>query len=96
MNLNYKHKIAIASYTLWCGLGFKRGLNAYEYSHNNKYNKNECFIYSNSIIDGIFGVIMYANPILFPLTLHKELYRLEINIRNLENEKKSSYFNELF
>ena len=96
MNLNYKYKIAIVSYTIWCGLGFKRGLNAYEYSHNNKYNKNESFIYSNSIIDGIFGVIMYANPILFPFTLHKELYRLEINARNLENEKKSSYYNELF
>lgn len=96
MNLNYKHKIALISYSLWCGLGFKRGLNAYEYSHINKYNKKESFIYSNSIIDGIFGVIMYANPIFFPLTLHKELYRLEINTRNLENEKKSSYYNELF
>ena len=95
MNLNYKHKIAIISYSVWCGLGFKRGLNAYEYSQNNKYNKNESFIYSNSIIDGIFGVIMYANPILLPLTLHKELYRLEINARNLENEKKSSYYNDI-
>jgi len=38
---------------------------------------------------------MYANPVLLPLTIHKEFYRLEINARNLENEKKSSYYNEL-
>ena len=94
MKLNYKYKIALVSYTLWCGIGFKRGINSYKYNHI-KYEKNESYIYSNSIIDGIFGIIMYANPILFPLTLHKELYRLEINSRNLENEKKSRYYNEL-
>ena len=94
MILNSKHKIVIASYTVWCGLGFIRGINSYKYRYN-KYDKNEIFIYSNSFIDGIFGVIMYANPVLLPLTIHKEFYRLEINARNLENEKKSSYYNEL-
>ena len=95
MILNYKYKIALVSYTAWCGIGFIRGVNSYKY-YLIKYNKNESFIYSNSIKDGIFGIIMYANPILFPLALHKEFYRLEINLRNLESEKKSRYYNELF
>ena len=86
MNLNYKYKIALVSYTAWCGIGFIRGVNSYKYNLI-KYNKNESFIYSNSIIGGIFGIIMYANPILFPLALHKEFYRLEINLRGLEEKK---------
>lgn len=38
---------------------------------------------------------MYGHPIFLPIILHIELYRLEINSRNLENEKKSRYYNEL-
>ena len=90
-NFNYKYKIAIISYTSWCGVGFLRGINSYNYSHN----KYESYLYTSSIIEGIFGIILYANPILFPFTLYKEIYRLEINSRNLENEKKSRYYNEL-
>lgn len=81
-------------YSGWCGLGFIRGVHSYKYTHN-KYDKNEPYIYSNSIIEGFFGIVMYANPILLPFAIHKELYRLEINIRNLENEKKSRYYNDL-
>jgi hypothetical protein len=44
---------------------------------------------------GIFGTIIYAHPVLLLITIHKELYRLEINIRNLEIEKNSEYYNNL-
>jgi hypothetical protein len=89
-----KYPITVIGCVSWCGLGFARGVNSYKYTQN-KYNKIEPFIYSNSIIHGFFGIIMYVNPILLPITIHKELYRLEINIRNLENEKKSRYYNDL-
>lgn len=92
--MNIKCKILIIGYTSWCGLGFFRGVNSYIY-HNNKYNKNEPCIYSNSIIEGVFGIILYCNPILLPITIHKEIYRLEINIRKLEDEKNSKYYNDL-
>lgn len=92
--MNYKYSIAMIGYSGWCGLGFIRGVHSYKYTHN-KYDKNEPYIYSNSIIEGFFGIVMYANPILLPFAIHKELYRLEINIRNLENEKKSRYYNDL-
>lgn len=84
-----KHLIGIIGYASWCGLGFIRGINSY------KYEKNEPYLYSNSIIHGTFGIIIYGNPILLPILIHKELYRLEVCTRNLENEKKSRYYNEL-
>jgi hypothetical protein len=93
--MKIKYTISIIGYTGWCGLGFIRGVNYYKYRHN-KYDKEKPYIYLNSCFDGFFGIIMYANPILLPITLHKELYRLEINIRNLENEKNSKYYNDLF
>jgi hypothetical protein len=69
-----KYLIPILIYTSWSGLGFIRGINYYKYTCANK---NKPFIYSNSIIEGLIGVFFYANPILFPVTIHKELYKLE-------------------
>jgi len=89
-----KYSIGIFCFTSWCGLGFLRGINSYAYNHN-KYEKNEHYIYSYSILHGFGGIILYANPILLPIFIHKELYRLEINIRNLENEKNSKFYNDL-
>jgi hypothetical protein len=89
-----KHKIFVIGYTGWCGLGFIRGINYYKYSHN-KYEKTKPYIYSTSMMNGLFGIIIYANPISFPVTLYKELYRFEVNIRKLESEKKSMYYNHL-
>ena len=74
--------------TLWSGLGFMRGVNYYNYSDKEPY------LYSSSFMYGIFGLVIYANPILLPFTTYKEVYRLEINIRNL-NEKQDKYYNEL-
>jgi len=92
--MKIKYLIAGITYTSWCGLGFIRGVNSYKYTQN-KYEKNETFIYTDSIIHGFFGVILYGNPVLLPITIHKELYRLEINTRNLESEKNTSYYNYL-
>jgi hypothetical protein len=95
----YQYYTAIIAYTGWCGLGFIRGTNSYKYSHsknsNNKYEKKEPYLYSDSIIHGLFGIIIYGNPALLPFMIHKEIYRLEINVRNLEDEKKNRYYNEI-
>ena len=93
--MNFKHSILVIGYTGWCGLGCVRGIKSHIYTHN-KYNKNEPYMYSNSIVHGFYGIIIYANPALLPFTLHKELYRLETNIRKLEHEKNSKYYNDLF
>ena len=85
-----KKYIAIICYTGWCGLGFIRGINSYKYDKIKKP-----YIYSDSLVDGLIGIFMYGNPMLLPIFIHKELYRLEVNIRNLENEKKSNFYNKL-
>ena len=81
-------------YISWGGLGFIRGINSYKYNHN-KYNKED-YLYLNSVCYGVFGVTLYCNPFLLPLTVYKEIYRLEVNLRNLENEKNKNYYNDLF
>lgn len=81
-------------YISWCGLGFYRGLNYYKYKNINEKIK-ESYLYSNSIVYGIFGIVIYGNPLFLPISIYKELYRLEVNVRNLEIEKKSTFYNNL-
>ena len=93
MNLNKNNYLKIA-YAGWCGLGFYRGIKAYNYSYN-KYNKDESYMYVYSIGHGFRGSFYYVFPIFFPIMIHKEIYRFEVNMRNIEKEKASSYYNEL-
>lgn len=95
--MKIKHSIAITGYISWCGLGFIRGMNDYKYTYNKyKIDKiNEPYLYINSLTRGFFGIILYSNPALIPFLIYKELYRLEINLRNLENEKNSDYYKKL-
>jgi hypothetical protein len=97
--MDKKTQIKIAIGTLWSLLGFKRGVNEYNYNNEkyndkNKENPNPNF-YTSKIPYGFVGTLLYLNPFLFPIKLYKELYRLEVNIRGLESEKKSDYYNEL-
>ena len=83
----------------WSLLGFKRGLNLYDYNYNkfNSYSdKKEPYMYSTKFANGLLGVFVYVNPILLVITIPKEIYRLEVNIRGLEDEKKTIYYNQLF
>jgi hypothetical protein len=64
--------------TVWSSLGFIRGVNSYNYSHNKPY------MYSSSFMYGMFGIMIYVNPVFLPFTIYKEFYRLEVNIRNLK------------
>ena len=84
-----KKSLPIICYISWCGLGFIRGRNSY------KYEKKENHLYVNSVCYGIYGIGLYINPFLLPLLLHKEIYRLEVDLRNLENEKNTKYYNNL-
>ena len=90
-----KYSIPLIGYTSWCGLGFIRGANSYKYRHN-KYEINKPYMYSEMTIDGTLGILIYGNPILLLFTMYKEVYRLESNIRNLEDQKKSDFYNNLF
>jgi hypothetical protein len=105
-----KYSLAITGYASWCGLGFYRGIKSYKYKHDsdkykhysdkykhysNKYKISQNYLYSDSIIYGFYGLIIYMNPPMFPFTIYKELYRLEVNVRNLEDEKKTEYYHNI-
>ena len=86
------NKLPVIGYVGWCGLGFIRGTNSYRH---HKYEKEE-YLYLNSACYGFCGILLYANPFLLPVSLYKEMYRFEVNARNLEKDKKSDYYNNLF
>lgn len=56
----------------WCGLGFMRGMHSYKYNLDS--NKQE--MYSDKILHGFLGVVIYGNPCVIAFTLYKEIYRL--------------------
>lgn len=93
--MSIKNSLPIIGYTSWCGLGFIRGINSYKYGHN-KYEKKEEYLYLTSVCYGFTGVLLYGNPLIIPPLVYKEIYRLEVNIRNLKNEKNTDYYNELW
>ena len=77
--------------TFWGTIGYMRGLNQYEYEYKNgKPN----YLYINKITTGLWGCIIYINPYFLPFTIHKEFYRLEINVRGLD-EKHTPYYNKI-
>jgi hypothetical protein len=96
-----KQNICIAMYVGWGALGFKRGLYSYDYKYNKNINKGynyritEPYLYSYKFAYGCFGVVLYLNPCLLFITIPKEIYRFEVNIRNLEDAKLTDYYNEL-
>ena len=74
----------------WAALGYKRGTDYYSYRV-----KNEEFLYVKQFQNGVCGTFIYVNPILVIPLICKELYRLEVNIRNLEKEKQTDYYKEI-
>ena len=90
--MNVKKFIGPSLFLGWILLGFYRGQNSYDYN----FSYIETYLYSKRITHGICGMMMYACPIFIAITLPKELFRLEVNIRNLENEKTQDNYNNLF
>jgi hypothetical protein len=88
--------------TAWSLLGVHRGIKAYDYSFNKNtklyydYDKDKYrYLYSVALFYGLAGFGVYINPFLLLVTIPKEVYRLEVNLRGLEDEKKTDYFNQL-
>ena len=73
----------ITSFACWNMLGFKRGLDYYDY-----FNDKNNYLYSISFKEGLKGVWLYT--FVSPFMVFKELYRLEVNIRGLK--KDSDYY----
>jgi hypothetical protein len=97
---NTKRIIGLIPIFGWPSLGFIRGLNSYDYnySHNKlykHYEKAKHPFYLDKLAWGIFSAFAYLNPVTGLFGLYKEVYRLEVNLRGLEDEKKTDYYNEV-
>lgn len=95
---NYYRNVLYSGATGLIGLGFKRGIHSYNYelTKRNKYRDNkETYFYSHAVYHGIFGSISYIIPIFWVMYIPKEIYRLEVNLRNLESEKSTDKYNEI-
>ena len=93
--MSKKDLLVFVTGTGWSVLGFNRGLQSYEYTYHKSMHK-EPYLYIHKGQHGFMGLFLYINPFLLPLTLYKEMYRLEVNLRGLEEEKKTDYYNHLF
>jgi len=82
---------------IWPLFGFKRGMDSYDYHHlKNVYIRSESSpLFIDKIGWGICSTIAYINPFTIPFILYKEVYRLEVNLRGLEEEKKTDYYNRV-
>ena len=51
--------------------------------------------YLTTIISGLYGSLFYITPIPGIFYFFKEIYRTEIYLRNMDDEKEKEYFNTL-
>jgi len=89
--MSKKEILVLVTGTSWTMLGFRRGLQSYDYHHKSK----EPYLYISKGQQGFLGIFLYLNPLLAPFHLYKEMYRLEVNLRGLEEEKKTDYYNRI-
>ena len=104
----FEHSKKVKTYFLmsWAGLGFYRGAHCYSYGYEAPKerlpNQAYMYLYSRAAerafiqgLAGFMGTVVYLHPLLLFLVVPKELYRLEVNMRGLEDEKKSDFYNRL-
>ena len=97
---NYEHNIQMESY--------KKDMIYYnkekERYSKDRYSEFSCeprqpvkpsYFYFSMIGYGLCGIMIYENQIILPIVFVKEMYRLEINLRNIDNEKKTNFYNRI-
>jgi len=96
---NIRGTIGLVTLCGWPILGFNRGFNSYNYhySNNKLYQNSEIkqYFYTEAFMWGVGSTLAYLNPFMSLITIGKEIYRLEVNLRGLEDEKKTEYYNKV-
>jgi len=85
-----KKNIYILPLSCWSLLGYKRGVDKYHYSNPKLY------LYKNKVFNGFYGSLLYINPFLLFIVINKEFYRLEVYLRDLEEERNKISYYDLF
>ena len=94
---NIKSGAMIITVCSWPALGFYRGLKSFDYNYSNDriYKRSTRPLYINKAVWGAVGTFCYLIPGLCFIAAYKEVYRLEVNLRGIEDEKKTAYYNEV-
>jgi hypothetical protein len=102
-------KILISLWASFSGLGIYRGVKEYNYLHKKSLERHEeslkkypnytkqsdkpKYYTTSATASGFLGFLFYATPIILPIMVSRELYRLEINLRGYDDEKeKDDYY----
>jgi hypothetical protein len=105
--MNFKNIHAKILLSCWTSLGFYRGTKQYNYYYNKyKTDRKSPYMYTKEIekettrivmcgMYGIFGILIYINPFCAPVIISKEIYRTEVYIRNLHDERNKDYYNNV-
>lgn len=95
---NVHVKTAIAVYSSFALLGVYRGIRSYNYDFKTypQVGRNEKpYLYTGAAFrGGVYG-ILYICPILNLFIFSKEIYRLEVNLRNMKEEMENPEYYEL-
>ena len=96
MNNNIRSGLACIT-MFWPALGFYRGIKSYDYNYSNNkiYRSQTRPLYIDKLLWGFGGIFCYLNPIGGFVGLYKEVYRIEVILRGIEDEKKTRYYNEV-
>ena len=86
-----KYTITACAFLGWGLLGFYRGQRDYDYELSKPNNTTALYLYSCRMIYGIGGMIIYTIPLAWDLLIPIEIYRLEVYIRNLDEQNKEIY-----
>jgi hypothetical protein len=84
-----KHIMITSAFLGWGLLGFYRGQRDYDYEFS-KINTS-LYLYSCRMIYGIAGMCIYTFPLAWVIFIPIEIYRLEVYIRNLDEQNKEYY-----
>jgi hypothetical protein len=94
MFVKYRKRILYTAISLFGTLGFYRGTQLYKYNYNKNGSRHFC--YTNNALYGLFATFLYVNPVTFPIIAVKEIYRLEINVRGLDELKNTDEYYALY
>ena len=93
---NYKNKIDIDRYNSDM---IKYNIEKEKYSsttYEPRIPDKPNYFYITSILYGIYGSSAYIFPLTSPVCFMKEIYRIEINLRNINDEKKTKFYNTVY
>lgn len=92
--LERNFKIGVAIYSSMFGLGVYRGIQKYNYNmRKNKYLPP--YLYTSAFTHGIGNGLVYMAFPLWVFILPKEIYRLEVSLRGLKEEKEKGEYYEI-